>query len=328
MEIENNGDETYTFLLQALNENLGEQVDRALHRKSPGNFQTKNVIFYNSNTVEPVGPLFATDAVQFERPSLGQVFKPLGEDGGEFLFVANHLRFKGCDGASGLNQDQDDGQACYNQRRKEQAAALVDFVTDIQAATDVEPVYLLGDMNAYYQEDPIDLLRANGYESIMSEEEYSFVFRGEYGALDHAMANDEGIDKVFTQQILRINSLEPRFLDYSQDNLDFYQDNMYRSADHDPVIVWLSRDKLLSNEEDLTTSNIKIYPNPVSNVLHLDLPEGFDPQGLQVLDLNGKIVMESAMNHHSFDVSGLPVGTYILRIFSTGKVIGLPVIKN
>lgn len=329
MEIENNGDEAYSNLLQALNEALGEQVYMALNNETPGNFRTKNVIFYNSNTVEPVGPLFATDAVQFERPSLGQVFKPLGEDEGEFLFVANHLRFKGCDGATGLNQDQNDGQACYNQRRKEQAAALVDFIADIQSQTGVGPAFILGDMNAYYQEDPIDLLRANGYESIMQEDEYSFVFQGEYGALDHAMANGKGIEKVFAQQILRINSTEPRFLDYADDNLDFYQNNMYRSSDHDPVILWLDLDKLLdSNERELRASIPALYPNPASSDLFLDLPDGWQTQSLQVLDLNGRVLIEPGLRDEVIDIKDLSPGTYILRIHGLKKILGLPFVKK
>lgn len=329
MEIENNGDEAYTFLLQALNENLGEQVYRALNNETPGNFRTKNVIFYNANTVEPVGPLFATDAVQFERPSLGQIFKPIGEEGAEFLFVANHLRFKGCNGATGLNQDQNDGQACFNQRRKEQAAALVDFITDIQSQTEVGPAYILGDMNAYYQEDPIDLLRANGYESIMEEDEYSFVFQGEYGALDHAMANSKGIEKVFAQQILRINSTEPRFLDYAEDNLDFYQNNMYRSADHDPVIVWLSIDKLLSNAENSLDRDLPLlYPNPVQDRLFIDIPVDLNVQSMELLDLTGRTVLHFENPRKNIDIRHFASGTYILRLHSVDAVMSFLIVKK
>lgn len=329
MEIENNGDEAYSALLQALNDNLGEQLYRALNNETPGNFRTKNVIFYNSNTVEPVGPLFATDAVQFERPSLGQIFKPIGEDGGEFLFVANHLRFKGCNGATGLNQDQNDGQACFNQRRKQQAAALVDFIDDIQSQTGVGPAYILGDMNAYYQEDPIDLLRANGYESVMDEDEYSFVFQGEYGALDHVMANSEGMDKVYVQQILRINSSEPRFLDYAEDNLDFYQNNMYRSADHDPVIVWLSQDKLLSNAETSLRQDIPhLYPNPVQDRLFIEIPVDWNFQSMELLDLNGRTILRFEDPRNNIDLRHFPSGIYMLRMHAVDAVMSFPVVKK
>ncbi len=330
MEIENNGDEAYSSLLNELNLRVDLQVYAALDAADPGSFNTKSVIFYNTSTVEPVGQLYATDPTQFERPSLAQIFKPKGEDGGEFLYVVNHLRFKGCDGAEGLNQDQNDGQACYNQRRKDQVNALISFIENIKSQTGIESVFVMGDMNAYHQEDPIDLFRSNGYQSYFDENETSFLFRGELGALDHAMLNEEAMDKTFEGQILHINSKEPRFLDYTDDNEAFYQDNEYRSSDHDPVILWINRDKLLSNDESIVEEDAlpQIYPNPSSGQLIVDVPESASIEKMRLFDLEGQLIKELDVMNRSFQLNELVSSTYILEIESAEYIIALPWVKR
>lgn len=329
MEIENNGADAYSALLGELNSRIDLQVYEALDANDPGSFNTKSVIFYNPSVVEPVGSLFTTDPTQFERSSLAQVFKPKGQEGGEFLFVINHLRFKGCDGASGANEDQNDGQACFNQRRKNQVEALVSFIDDVKTQTGVEAVFIMGDMNAYYQEDPIDLFRANGYESYFDDEETSFIFQGESGALDHAMLNEEARSIAYEGQILHINSMEPRFLDYSDDNAAFYQDNEYRSSDHDPVILWINQDKLLSNPEQLVNRDFpSVYPNPSQGELNIDVPQNLNIHSMEVFDLEGNLISKLEKDARQLNLGHWKSGVYIVEIKTGDYSISLPWIKN
>ena len=74
---------------------------------------------------------------------------------------------------------------------------------------------------------------------------YSYVFRGEAGYLDHALASQSLSSKVTGVAEWHINADEPRSLDY---NVEFksnpqiaslYNADSYRSSDHDPVIVGL-----------------------------------------------------------------------------------------
>jgi uncharacterized protein len=54
-------------------------------------------------------------------------------------------------------------------------------------------VLVLGDMNAYAKEDPITVFEGAGYTNTIADalgdEAYSFVFQGQSGYLDHALAS-------------------------------------------------------------------------------------------------------------------------------------------
>jgi hypothetical protein len=166
--------------------------------------------------------------------------------GGEVVtLVVNHFKSKSCTGATGLNLDQGDGQSCFNARRVSQAQTL-DAVLDSLAPAN--PI-VMGDLNAYSREDPIDVLHAAGYTGLSElfvdeAERYSFVFDGFSGELDHALAGAGVLDNVTGATIWHINADEPLILDY---NTEFnppglYQPNAFRSSDHDPFLLGLDLD--------------------------------------------------------------------------------------
>lgn len=73
-------------------------------------------------------------------------------------------------------------------------------------------------------------------------------------------------------------------------------------------------------------NNILIYPNPVKNVLKIQLKSVLaENSQLQIVDLTGRTVMQSTLKNRSNviteDVSKLPAGRYILRILSSAEVI-------
>ena len=138
--------------------------------------------------------------------------------------------------------DLGDGQSCFNNRRVLQATALAGVLDSL----DVPNPLVIGDLNAYTEEDPIHVLEAAGYtglsESLVADDDrYSFVFDGFSGELDHALAGPGLFDNVTGMTIWHINADEPLILDY---NTEFnppglYQPDAYRSSDHDPFIVGL-----------------------------------------------------------------------------------------
>ena len=79
-------------------------------------------------------------------------------------------------------------------------------------------VLLLGDFNAYTMEEPIRELVRGGFEHLLADqpprERYTFAFRGEAGALDHALANPSLASAVTGAAVWHINADEPRALDY------------------------------------------------------------------------------------------------------------------
>jgi hypothetical protein len=156
----------------------------------------------------------------------------------------NHFKSKGAGGASGADLDQGDGQGAYNARRKLQASALISFLSAL--AQSHPDIVVLGDLNAYAEEDPIDLFRAAGFIDLLGasagkSEPYSFVFFGEAGRLDHALATPSLAQDVTGVTEWHINSDEPTVIDYNLPRADDpYVANPYRSSDHDPLILGMS----------------------------------------------------------------------------------------
>lgn len=207
--------------------------------------EIKSGIIYRTSAVTPVGSSMtdtAAAAGTYSRDPITQLFKQNSNDE-QFYFVVNHLRSKGCGNASGLDADQNDGQGCYNERRRQQALALANYVNN--TLVPVEPdVLMVGDFNAYLQEDPIDILRAAGFQDVLGEDgtSYSYFFDKEVGRLDHAFATISLYNKITGSTIWHINADEPDIFDYNTENKpdDRYAATPFRSADHDPLLIGLN----------------------------------------------------------------------------------------
>jgi uncharacterized protein len=113
-------------------------------------------------------------------------------------------------------------------------------------------VMILGDLNAYNEEDPIDILRAGGFTKLATATD-SYVFDGQTGSLDHALVSSSLFAQVTGAAKWNINADEPIILDYNDDILSagegaaedrndtsLYRANPFRSSDHDPVLVGLN----------------------------------------------------------------------------------------
>ncbi len=60
--------------------------------------------------------------------------------------------------------------------------------------------------------------------------------------------------------------------------------------------------------------NVKIYPNPVSDVLYIETPDNRKLDGLQIINVNKQIVKEFAVvKNGSVDVGDLSAGVYFIR---------------
>lgn len=81
--------------------------------------------------------------------------------------------------------------------------------------------------------------------------------------------------------------------------------------------------------EEISLSDIKIYPNPASDAINIHLPIYFKSGSLEVFDLEGKKMFSENLTFsgNRFDISGLPQGVYAFRIknqeavLETGKLI-------
>jgi hypothetical protein len=175
---------------------------------------------------------------------LAQTFESV-ETGGRVTVVVNHLKSKGspCPG----DPDAGDGQGNCNQTRVDAAEALVDWIATDPTGSGDRDAIVIGDLNAYAKEDPIDVFVGAGFENLIEtyvgSGAYSFVFSGESGYLDHALARPGLAAQTTGATEWHINADEPIALDY---NTDFKTDNhvntlfapnAFRSSDHDPVLL-------------------------------------------------------------------------------------------
>lgn len=79
----------------------------------------------------------------------------------------------------------------------------------------------------------------------------------------------------------------------------------------------------ISNPLDIVgPAQIKIYPNPVSNTLYIDVhTEQIHGGYMEVLDYTGRVVMATDLSQQQIDVSHIADGMYILRTFDIAKNI-------
>jgi predicted extracellular nuclease len=255
IEIENHpGDVPTADLVSSLNAVMGAGTYEYIATGAVGSDAIRQAFIYKPATVSPIGEYALLDATvdsrfndDKNRPVLAQTFLD-NASGGVFTVAVNHLKSKGspCDDVG--DPDTGDGSGNCNLTRKAAAEALVDWLASDPTGSSDGDFMIIGDLNSYDKEDPIDVLLAGGYADLLfnygGESAYSYVFDGQLGYLDYGMANQDLLPEVTSATAWHINSDEPDIIDYDmtfkQDAQDaLYEPNAYRASDHDPVIVGL-----------------------------------------------------------------------------------------
>ncbi|PZQ60281.1 MAG: hypothetical protein DI570_14455 [Phenylobacterium zucineum] len=182
-----------------------------------------------------------------DRPTVAVTFEQI-DGGGEFTAVSNH--FKSKRSGTGVNDDQGDGQARSNFDRVQQAHRLDAWLDGKPTGSADSDVVLLGDFNAYFQEDPIDVLRAAGYTPAFGQDASSYVYDGQTGTLDYAFYSASLNGQVAGAGHWHIGADESPALDYNLDSATaptyardpsyFDGTNPYRASDHDVTLIGLN----------------------------------------------------------------------------------------
>lgn len=275
IEIENNGDVAVGNLVAALNTAAGGQRWAFVSTGPVGTDAITTAFIYQPAEVTPVGAHAVLDSSvderfldDFNRPALAQTFED-NVNGGQVTVIVNHLKSKGSDcNAAGDPQDPN-GQGNCNGVRTDAADALGDWANADPTGTGTDHALIIGDLNSYDKEDPIDALKADGYTDLMhafqGEYAYSYVFDGMLGYLDYAMASEALTPRVTGTQGWAINADEPSVLDYdmsfkpdAQD--DLFAPDAFRSSDHDPVLIGLDLADTVAPELEVIASPSSIWP--------------------------------------------------------------------
>lgn len=252
MEIQNNGNTAVLDLVSGLNAATapGTYASVSLPGGGTGTDAIRVAMIYKPSKLSPIGNAVSDTNPVHNRPPLVQTF--VAANGEKFSVVVNHFKSKSSCPASGADADQGDGQGCWNATRTEQAQALRAYIRNLQDSSGDADVIVVGDLNAYGKEDPILDFTGNGYVDQVArfaELGYSYVFDGEAGYLDHALATPSLSNQIVGAAHWRINADEPSIIDYNLEykqpacatcGPDYYASTAYRSSDHDPVIVGLN----------------------------------------------------------------------------------------
>ncbi len=210
-------------------------------------------IVYRRDSLAPIGLPTVLDSQTVpgfddrrNRPSLAQRFQALAT-GETLTIVVNHFKSKGSDCDSSGDPDEGDGQGNCNLTRTRAAVAVAQWLTENSANGLGAPVLLLGDLNAYPLEDPLRAFALAGYVDLLSQfegaSEYTFVFNGQAGRLDYALAGQDLLPLVGGVGVWHTNADEPPVFDYQLENApEHYRPNPFRASDHDPVLVGLFPD--------------------------------------------------------------------------------------
>ena len=257
MEIENDGGDgnALSELVAALNAATAPGTYAYVDTGVIGTDAIKVALIYQPAAVAPVGNwdiLTTTDDPRFidtrSRPTLAQTFRHLSS--GQAITVAvNHLKSKGsaCGGAPDDQPDTSGGNC--NGTRTAAAEALADWLNGDPTGSGDPDRLIIGDLNSYTFETPIQALEAGGFTNLVKQfnglTAYSYVFNGESGYLDHALGTASMTAQVTGVNEWHINPDEPTVLDYNTNFkspghiASLYDSGPYRSSDHDPIIVGL-----------------------------------------------------------------------------------------
>lgn len=258
-ELENNGfgdASAIKTLVDALNAALGDDVYAFVDPTggSPDGFIGTDAIttgvIYKKDVLSVVGSDFLEydtgGGQQLHRPTIAVAFEEIGT-GERFTLAVNHFKSKGDSGLTDPNDpnfDQGDGQSYWNAARVDAAEQLTAWLaTDPTGSGDTDAL-IIGDLNSYAQEDPVDVIRGAGFidlidQFIGQDEAYSYVFSGQRGTLDQGLATSSMAGQVTGVTEWHINSDEPDLLSYSSEFTDaaFYNDDPFATSDHDPLII-------------------------------------------------------------------------------------------
>ncbi len=267
IEIENNDNVALARLVDALTTRCGVPY-AYVESPNTGDDQIMVALVYRTDRIAESGTAaaLATPAELFVGPStnrvpLAQTFRvvdPTSSNLGEELTVSvNHFKSKG--GGCGAGDDDNGGAGNCNGTRTAGARALAEWLATNPTGVADPDVLLIGDLNAYRMEDPIMTLEDAGYvntKSLNGNTKFpcgggppSYVFAGEWGSLDYALASDSLGPFITGATAWTVNAPEPAVLDYNTEGAsqDLYAPDFYRFSDHDPIVVGIDLKQIVNS---------------------------------------------------------------------------------
>lgn len=91
-------------------------------------------------------------------------------------------------------------------------------------------------------------------------------------------------------------------------------------------IALLNNTVITSVNKIKINNNITVYPNPVSDVLYIT--SASKPDKLAIFDLNGRMLISKTIETNWINITNLSKGVYVLKVYTSGKMQCLKVIRK
>ena len=262
VEVENTaGVEPLADIVAGLNDRLGTEAWAyvpAGENAVVGTDAIKVGLIYRTDAVAQIGDAAVLDTPDFldpngtgsdkNRAAVAATFVDL-TSGGVTSVTVNHLKSKG----SGCGEGDDHPLAgSCNVTRTLAAERLAEWISTDPTGIEHDDWMIIGDLNSYDHENPIQTLEAVGYTDLVGQYEgefaYSYVFDGQFGYLDYLMSSAPLTPQVTGATEWHINADEPDVYDYDTTFKSDYQISLfdptspYRASDHDAALSGLALD--------------------------------------------------------------------------------------
>ena len=183
---------------------------------------------YRKDRVRAYGEMvhgYADTASHYHYRLVAMGFEELSS-GEKFVLNINHLRSKRGTGAES------------NEKRMANVDSLLVMLDKIESEQifDDADLLLVGDYNAYAQEEPVQAIVRAGYEDLVVRDDstsYSYIYHSEAGCLDRVFASETMAKQVQKVAVYHLNA--DYF--YSRGFKRGLDDTVFRYADHDPVLI-------------------------------------------------------------------------------------------
>ncbi len=255
-ELENNDKASMAALVSGLNAAAKSQKWAYIDTGALGEDVIKVGLIYQPGLVKPKGRFAllnqAADPEFLEhrnRIIVAQTF--VTQQNKAFNVATVHFKSKSCRDAEGLNENQGDGQGCYNPVRVQVAKQLSRWLHSDPTGQGAKPTLVVGDFNSYQYEDPMHTLAQQGFHDLaqdyLSVQNWTTSYRGTVGALDYVLVNQAAKALVTGLVQWHINSVAIGQFGYDLEPLgeqvskpdDFYSVSPQASSDHDVVMIGL-----------------------------------------------------------------------------------------
>jgi len=304
-------------------------------------FPSRNYVYLQDGATQAVQKSdFLYDANKFEFVRKDQTNEEIAyrkkmiclrqiQTGEKFIFSINHFK--------AMNTGDE-------YRREKESRAVVNLYNQFRQKTDVRDndVLFMGDMNAYGRSKPIMIFLNNGFidlhTAFHADSSYSYFYGNSVSYIDQALCSESIFRQVTGMSAFHINSDEDDSYNYERSN----DATMFRSSDHDPVIVGLRLDSTLSkiydpymSDEAFSPDSVTFYyTDPIGNPhMYFDIytVDGHRIVPPTAVKFQGE-VSETRTYYYSVAASNenlpeelrqflpLPSGIYIIRFYYNGIV--------